>query len=114
MYLTKVRVSFVREAGGKIKIASQIVLVVDLENTTIKVERLIVKVVGMGSPVRLDSLPAKVVRLACTTIKLNENAASPVTVQMSIKIRKVKIDASSTVNLQTDLRQTNLIVGVVL
>jgi hypothetical protein len=33
---------------------------------------------------------------------------------MSIKIRKVKIDASSAVNLQTDLRQTNLIVGVVL
>jgi hypothetical protein len=50
LYLTKVRVLFVRKVSGKIKMDSQLVAVVDLENTMIKrnaKQRLIAKIVEL-------------------------------------------------------------------
>ena len=45
LYLTKVRVSFVRKVSGKIKMDSQIAKIVEMENTTIKQHRLIARIV---------------------------------------------------------------------
>ena len=47
LHLPKVRVSFVTKVSGKIKRDSQIVQVVDLENTMTKRNKLIVNLIAM-------------------------------------------------------------------
>ena len=67
LYLTKVRVLFVRKVSGKIKMDSQLVAVVKLENITIKrnaQQKLIAKIVEReNTMIKLEKLIVKLVRL---------------------------------------------------
>jgi len=73
LQLTKVRVSFARKVSGKIKMGSQIVKIVALENTTIKRNALIAKIVARGHTMikhnAQQSLIAKIVERENTMIK---------------------------------------------
>ena len=77
LYLTKVRVSFVRKVSGKIKMERQIVLVVEVENTTIKQkarQSLIVKVARLVSiKMKLDVLSAKVAQTVSSAQSRHQN-----------------------------------------
>ena len=72
LYLTKVRVSFVRKVSGKVKMDSQIAKIVELGNTMIKrnaQQRLIVKLIAtLDHTLYLTKVPAKLVQPILTAL----------------------------------------------